>query len=571
MPAENHVRGTNLEAPRPATEDERLAALHDLNLVGTPAEERFDRITRIAQRLFGVPIALISLVDTNRQWFKSCQGLSISETPRSMSFCAYALERRDPLIIPDATQDPRFADNPLVTGEMHIRFYAGQPLTGPSGHVFGTLCVLDTRPREMSTADVAALRDLSHWAEDELNAVELSRAYRIKEESETRLRAVMDNVVEGIVTFDVEHRIESINPAAEQMFGYSAAEVAGRDGAILFEPADWDMLSVLLSGEIKTNGRDQGVRRDAVGRTRNGATFPMETALSAVLLNGQRHSIVLVRDITERQQAEAALRSALVEREAQYRDADRARSETRAVLDSTAEAIAFVGPDRRFLTVNRQFTHFFGSDAGDITGRVFDDLRDHVTHVFADPDVFMEAVRRAFADPDHQRTTLITQIWPYRRELELFSTAVRGVDKENLGRLYVFRDVTHEREVDRMKSEFVSLVSHELRTPLTAIKGFVDLLLDGDVGEVTEDQREMLVIVRNNADRLVALINDLLDLSRIESGRITLQRAPQDIRQLIRDVAATLQPQIAEKGQILLVDVAPAFPSRGGMGTASPR
>ncbi|HEY0068747.1 MAG TPA: GAF domain-containing protein, partial [Chloroflexia bacterium] len=124
-------------APGAVEEATRLSALRRLNILDTPPEERFDRITRTATRLFDVPVALVSLVDENRQWFKSCVGLDMSETPRSMSFCAYAIGRDDILLIPDALQDPQFADNPLVTGYPHIRFYAGCPVIAPDGSKLG--------------------------------------------------------------------------------------------------------------------------------------------------------------------------------------------------------------------------------------------------------------------------------------------------------------------------------------------------------------------------------------------------------------------------------------------------
>src|SRR5689334_6142536 len=132
-----------LEALSPPNEVQRLAALHSLNILDTPAEERFDRIIRTATRLFDVPIALISLVDTNRQWFKSLLGLSVSETPRSISFCAYTILGADMLVIPDMLDDPRFADHPWVAGTLHIRFYAGCPLSAPDGSRVGTLCIMD--------------------------------------------------------------------------------------------------------------------------------------------------------------------------------------------------------------------------------------------------------------------------------------------------------------------------------------------------------------------------------------------------------------------------------------------
>lgn len=143
-------------------------------ILDTPPEERFDRVTRMARRLFGVPIALISLVDENRQWFKSCFGLDVSETERRISFCGHAILLDGALVIEDALQDERFADNPLVTGEPHIRFYAGQPLRTMSGKAVGTLCIIDREPRTFGEEDVAMLSDLAAMVEREIMAVQLA-------------------------------------------------------------------------------------------------------------------------------------------------------------------------------------------------------------------------------------------------------------------------------------------------------------------------------------------------------------------------------------------------------------
>lgn len=171
-----------MDAPKPLLEDARIKALHDLKILDTPPEERFDRITKIAQIIFDVPIALVSLVDTNRQWFKSCAGLSARETPRSMSFCAHAILDKDVLAIEDATQDKRFADNPLVTGEPFIRFYAGKPIAGPDSQVLGTLCIIDRKPRKMSRADRMVLSDLANWVENEFRTILLTN--QLKEANE---------------------------------------------------------------------------------------------------------------------------------------------------------------------------------------------------------------------------------------------------------------------------------------------------------------------------------------------------------------------------------------------------
>jgi len=162
---------------QPSDEIERLELLESLNLVYSPAEERFDRITRLAQRLFNVPIALVSLVAKDKQWFKSASGLTAAETPREVSFCGHAILQEEPLIVFDAHKDPDFADNPLVTGEPYVRFYAGQPLR-LQDRAIGTLCLIDHRPREFSTADIDSLQSLAAMVEEECRKPVLSEPQR---------------------------------------------------------------------------------------------------------------------------------------------------------------------------------------------------------------------------------------------------------------------------------------------------------------------------------------------------------------------------------------------------------
>lgn len=159
---------------KPADESTRLDTLRALDILDTLPEERFDRLTRLAKRLFDVPIALVSLVDADRQWFKSCVGLPVSETSRDISFCGHAILGDEILMIPDTLLDERFHDNPLVTGEPNIRFYAGYPLRVPNGSKLGTLCLLDVEPRSLSAEDRELLRDLALMAEQELAAVQLA-------------------------------------------------------------------------------------------------------------------------------------------------------------------------------------------------------------------------------------------------------------------------------------------------------------------------------------------------------------------------------------------------------------
>jgi GAF domain-containing protein len=156
-----------MRAPQPPNEAARLRALRASGVLDSPAEERFDRITRLARRVFDVPIALVSLVDAERLWFKSHQGIDLRETPREVLFCAHAIHDDRVFIVPDALTDPRFADNPAVTGEIRIRFYAGRPIR-ILGRRVGTLCLVDRRPRELRDDDVRALNDLATLVEEEL-------------------------------------------------------------------------------------------------------------------------------------------------------------------------------------------------------------------------------------------------------------------------------------------------------------------------------------------------------------------------------------------------------------------
>jgi len=158
----------------PKNEQVRLNTLRSLNILDTQPEERFDRLTRMAKRMFDVPIALVSFVDESRQWFKSSQGLNASETPRDISFCGHTILDNDIFCIPNALEDERFADNPLVINDPGIRFYAGCPISAPNGQKLGTLCIIDQEPRIFHKEDVLILAELTAMVEQEIVAVQLA-------------------------------------------------------------------------------------------------------------------------------------------------------------------------------------------------------------------------------------------------------------------------------------------------------------------------------------------------------------------------------------------------------------
>lgn len=163
-----------MEARIPEDEADRLAALYRLDLLDRPANENFDRLTRILAHVLDVPIALLSFVDADRQWFGSLYGLTVTETPRRDAFCAHAILDDDILVVVDTQDDARFRDNPLVTGGPLIRFYAGAPISAPSGHRLGTLCAIDQVPRQLDEAELNVLHDLAGIIERELSYLDMA-------------------------------------------------------------------------------------------------------------------------------------------------------------------------------------------------------------------------------------------------------------------------------------------------------------------------------------------------------------------------------------------------------------
>jgi diguanylate cyclase (GGDEF)-like protein len=210
-----------MQAPRiPADETKRLRSLTTLCLLDTLPEEKFDRVTRLACRTFNVPIATVSLVDRDRQWFKSRQGLDVCETSRTLSFCGHAILNEAQLVVPDASLHPYFADNPLVAGDPFIRFYAGQPVHGPDGSRVGTLCIIDKRPRIFTPEDAVILADLGAMVDRELSLIENATIDELTRLSNRRGFAMVANHVLAlcrrnlqtaiVIAFDLDH-FKSVN------------------------------------------------------------------------------------------------------------------------------------------------------------------------------------------------------------------------------------------------------------------------------------------------------------------------------------------------------------------------
>ncbi|MGE0644990.1 MAG: PAS domain S-box protein [Nitrospira sp.] len=204
-------------APLPEDEAARLKELHQYEILDTPADEGFDNLVKLAAHICGTPIALVSLVDTHRQWFKAKVGIDAPETPRDIAFCAHAIHGRDLFIVPDATQDERFADNPLVAADPRIRFYAGMPLVTPSGHAMGTLCVIDRTPKQLTADQLDALRMLGQQV---VSRLELKRQQHTLEAHRANLDQAQALAHVGSWEWDIETGAEIWSDEQFRIFGY---------------------------------------------------------------------------------------------------------------------------------------------------------------------------------------------------------------------------------------------------------------------------------------------------------------------------------------------------------------
>lgn len=497
--------------PRPSDEAFRLEALHRLGLMDTPPEPRFDRIVRLAARVFGVRTALVSLVDAERQWFKAKVGLEACETPRDVSFCGHAILDPEGLVVEDAHRDPRFADNPLVTGPPHIAFYAGAPLRSPEGLALGTLCLLDSAPRSFGPEERQTLHDLAAWVEREfLHGRPEALLLQSLRDTQARYQGLFDHTGDALFWVEVQGDgtfvFGDTNPAHQQLTGFPEGSLRGRRPDQVLPP---DLAAAVEARYRSAVAAGQPIRYeetlDLPGGTRHWNTELVPLA------DGEGRIVRLVgvaRDLTERRRLEEEHRLL----------AEAARR--------TDNGVVFTDAEGRATWVNEGFTRISGYTLAEVLGR-------KPGRLLQGPDTDPAAVARiaqALGRGEGFREEVLNydkQGRPYWNALEVQPL------RDEAGRLTGFMglqsDITARKEAERLKDEFLSVVSHELRTPLTAIQGALGLLLGGVAGALPPAAVDMLRIAHQNADRLGRLVNDLLDLQKVEAGRMSFDLQVQDL------------------------------------------
>jgi diguanylate cyclase len=380
----------------PANEEAcRLAALAELGVLDTLPEQVYDDLVLLAAQICGAPIALVSLVDDRRQWFKARLGLAARETRRELAFCAHAITAREPLfVVADAAQDPRFSDNALVTGDPHIRFYAGAPIVMADGHAMGTVCVVDTVPRELTPAQLGALQALArqaaallelrrqtHIAQDKSSAIErlgreaeaerrhsaqtLERASELLRRMGTLAKVggwELDIETGAVSWTDEVYRIHEVDPATP------LALLANIE---FYAPPSRPIIQAAVDNAIR-HGTPYDLELDFV--TAKGRALTVRTQGELVSRNGKAERLFgTFQDITERKAAEQ------VTIDAQRR--------LRTIADNVPAMIAHIDSEQRYRFLNQHVARLYGLDLAAVIGRTVREVRGEATYAMLAPHI----------------------------------------------------------------------------------------------------------------------------------------------------------------------------------------
>ncbi|MBT8484560.1 MAG: response regulator [Phycisphaerales bacterium] len=524
-------------APIPSNEPARLDALARLEILDTPSEAGFDRIARLAARLLEAPIAAISLVDREREWFKACVGTDTRQADRAIAFCAHTILHDEMLVVEDARQDPRFADNPQVT-EQGVRFYAGAPLRTSDGVNIGALCVKDVRPRGLDDDGRAVLEELGRIVVDEM---ELRLEGEHHRRTKALLSSVLDSSFDGVLAFrSVRDDAGEITDFEFRLVNRTAAAVLDRDP----ETLRGRRLRTELSGAGVDTLFARGVDVVETGQPASYEQCCEEGPekrwyqIAAVPL-GDGFAVTFA-DITARRRAE---------------------SERQRLFALSLDLLFIADRFGRFRQLNPVWESTLGISVEALLEQpLLDRVHPDDTHIAR-----IAAVRLARGE------SVADLELRYRCGDGSYRWLVCSAVAEN-GLIYgVARDISRRKEEERLlrkakdqaeaatraKGEFLANMSHEIRTPMNAILGMTDIVLDSTL---TVDQRDCLQLVRSSAESLLTVLNDVLDFSKIEAGKLELETVPFQLEHLLGDTLHVLSIAATIKDLEVVCDIGPDVP-----------
>jgi len=537
-------------------EPRRLDILDSLDVLDTPFDPLLDGIVRATAQLIGCPVSLVSLVGAGRQWFKARHGLDVQQIPREQAFCAHAILQTDLFEVADSRLDPRFAGNPIVTGEPHVIFYAGMPLS-VDGQAMGTLCAIDHQPRRLTDEQRRSLKDMArvveHWLQSQLVNHQLQRV-------DDDRRKLFDQMGDGMLMLDRNYRVIEANRAMAKMLGHSTDK--------LQQMLLHDLLPAREHSRLRRTAQDarEGVENLADWELlrRDGSRFIAE--ISTRVLDEQRF-VVVIRDITQRRAQEEKVRllSMAVEQSAQgivIADIEGNIEYVNAALliSSGYEMDELLAHNPRKLLSDKLpsacYTRMWRTLAigKPWRGLLFNSRKDGVEYI---EDVTITPIRDARGRVT-QYMALMLDVTERRRlidELENYQSHLEELVEQRTVALVEAR--RSAEAASEAKSAFLATMSHEIRTPMNGVVGCLDLL---QRSALSAYQRELTETVNESAQGLLTIIDDILDFSKIEAGELKLESGPVNMGILTSSVCDALRPMATKSGVHLQVEVAPGVP-----------
>jgi PAS domain S-box-containing protein len=561
-----------LRATLPENERERLVALYRYDVLDTAPEPSFDRLTRMAARAFDAPLSLISLVDRERQFLKSHQGLenfasldncAILE-PREVSFCSHAILTNEITVVCDAAADSRFADNPLVTGDTHIRFYAAAPLRTKEGFHLGTICVLDQQPRPAPDGkQLALLGDLADEVMEQLEirwhkrrfAAESRHLASSRENIQKAQQRAMQALESGHMGYwdrDAETDLITFSPVLEEMLGLDHDSYDGSvDGWMQHVHPDDRPVILSRIAQARRDGKNYEIKYRPL--TKDGSERWI-TSTGTYLKDAQGRFAGAHGVSWDSTQSELAARKLRMSEEL-----------FRILSDSAPIGIYRTDAASNLIYANATLARYNGVPAEELLGKGWmrwvhpEDLEGLLKLLATDSKGSREHEHRLLPPDGSVR-------WVRAR-----TTILKDQNGNPLGKVGTVDDITAERQMladlrkaketaevaNRAKDMFLANVSHELRTPLNGVLGMSELLMESGL---SAEQLDMAEIVRDSARGLLSVVNDMLDLSRIEAGRLAIEYRPFHLPSVMQQTISLFRAQAVGKGITLVLHYAEGLP-----------